>query len=58
MHDSGLLAIGEAARIVGVNVWTIRRWADEGRIPVVILPSGHRRFHREDIETILERKAS
>lgn len=58
MHTPALLTIGETARLLGVSTDTIRRWADEGRIPVVTLPSGHRRFRPEDIETIREPKAA
>lgn len=47
-----LVPIGEAARLLGVSVDTLRRWAREGRIPVITMPSGHRKFHREDIEAL------
>ena len=51
--EPALLTIGEAARALGVSVDTIRRWSDDGRITAVVLPSGHRRFHVEDIEALL-----
>jgi excisionase family DNA binding protein len=41
-----LLSITEAAQELSVSVKTVRKWADAGTIPVVKLPSGHRRFQR------------
>lgn len=40
----------EVAEMFGVSPKTVGRWANEGRIKVVVLPSGHRRFYRDDIE--------
>lgn len=53
MHTPELLTIGEAARLLGLSVDTLRRWADAGRITVIILPSGHRRFRRDEIERVI-----
>lgn len=44
-----LMGITEAAELLGVHIETVRRWADKGLIPVVRLPSGHRRFRRADL---------
>ena len=43
---------GEAARLLHINVRTLARWAQEGRIAFVLLPSGHRRYRVEDVEAI------
>ena len=51
--DPPTLTIGEAARALGVSVDTIRRWADSGKLPVIVLPSGHRRFYTEDVAELL-----
>jgi excisionase family DNA binding protein len=48
------LALGPAARLLGVDPDTLRRWADEGRIEAFTTPGGHRRFDRHDIERLLE----
>lgn len=48
------LALGPAARLLGVDPDTLRRWADEGRIEAFTTPGGHRRFDRRDIERLLE----
>jgi excisionase family DNA binding protein len=53
MADVANLTIGDAARILGVSVDTVRRWSDEGRVPVVVLPSGHRRYRRSDIDAFI-----
>jgi putative resolvase len=52
MDDIPNLSIGDAARILGVSVDTVRRWSDEGRVPVVVLPSGHRRYRLADVEAL------
>jgi excisionase family DNA binding protein len=54
MSDEPLLTIGEAARLLGISPITLRRWSDEGRVPVVVLPSGHRRFLASDIRIMRE----
>jgi excisionase family DNA binding protein len=48
------LALGPAARMLGVDPDTLRRWADEGRIEAFTTPGGHRRFDRRDIERLCE----
>ncbi|MGI8552349.1 MAG: MerR family DNA-binding transcriptional regulator [Dehalococcoidia bacterium] len=45
-----LLTISEAAKRLGVSTNTMRAWADRGLVPVVKLPSGHRRFEVSAME--------
>jgi hypothetical protein len=40
MEKKRLVGITVAARIIGVHPNTLRRWADEGLVPHVHLPSG------------------
>ncbi len=40
--------------MLGVHRSTIVRWANEGIIKAVSLPNGRYKFHREDIEVILD----
>jgi len=46
------LAPGEAARLLGVDTSTLRRWADDGKIIARITEGGHRRFRRADVESL------
>ncbi len=49
------LTLSEAARVIGVHPTTLRRWADQGDIPVRVTPGGHRRFLRSELLAHLER---
>ena len=48
------LSLTKAAERLGVHPTTLRRWADNGDIPVYVTPGGHRRFSEADIDTILQ----
>jgi excisionase family DNA binding protein len=48
------LSLGPAARLLGVDPDTLRRWSDEGRVEAFTTPGGHRRFDRREIERLLE----
>jgi excisionase family DNA binding protein len=50
--ESALLSLGPAARLVGVDPDTLRRWADAGRVSVFTTPGGHRRFERRALERV------
>lgn len=43
---------GEA--LGGISDETVNRWARDGKLPHITLPSGQRRFKREVIDAILE----
>lgn len=47
-----LLTLKVAAARLSVHPSTLRRWADQGAIPVVITPGGHRRFPRSGVEQL------
>jgi excisionase family DNA binding protein len=47
------VSLGEASRLLGISPGTLRRWADEGRIPVFTTPGGHRRFPRRALRGLL-----
>ncbi len=44
--------IGEAARILGVSVDTIRRWEAEGKIVGTRTPGGTRQFDPAEIDRV------
>jgi excisionase family DNA binding protein len=50
LQDEVWLTIGQAAARLGVHPTTLRRWADDGDIPIMITPGGHRRFSVSDID--------
>ena len=48
-HDDGVfLSRGEVARIFGVSLSTVTRWARTGMVPAVRTPGGHYRFRADD----------
>ena len=47
------ISLSGAAAIAGVSVSTLRRWADEGRLPSFRTPGGHRRFRVADVQRAL-----
>ena len=50
MHRlTDLLQIGEAAKLRGVSVDTIRRWEKKGKLKCTLTEGGHRRFMVADI---------
>ncbi len=57
-NPTNLLSIGEAASTLGVSVDTMRRWDAVGKLIPVRLPSGHRRYRREDIDALIEAGAA
>lgn len=53
--DERLLAPKDAAALLPATTHhTLLRWARNGQVPVVELPSGRKFFRREDIEALLE----
>ena len=47
-------AVGEE---LGVHPDTVRRWADEGKLPFWRTPGGQMRFRREDVIALRQQKA-
>ena len=44
------LTLAQAARQLAVHPTTLRRWSNNGDIPVMLTPGGHRRFNPADLE--------
>lgn len=51
------LTLGEAARFLGVDVTTLRGWADAGKVPAFRTPGGHRRFDPAHLEALVQASA-
>ena len=47
-----LLPIGRAAAMIGVHQNTLRRWSNAKLVPFTLLPSGQRRYSREQVQQI------
>ena len=47
---SDVLTSLEVAKILKVNTSSVKRWADEGKLPCFRTPGGHRRFDRVHVE--------
>ena len=45
------LSSREVAQILKVNPSSVKRWADEGKLPCFRTPGGHRRFERSHVES-------
>lgn len=45
----------EAAEHLGVHPSTVRRWSDEGDLPTMVTPGGHRRFALSDLRQFSQR---
>jgi excisionase family DNA binding protein len=53
------MSVGEVADAFGVHRDTVKRWEKAGRIsPAIRIPSGHRRYHRSDIDARLASAAA
>ena len=47
--ETALMRPAEVARILSVHPRTLQRMADRGDLTAITLPSGHRRYRREDV---------
>lgn len=52
------LSLKKAAEQLAVHPTTLRRWADSGKIPVMVTPGGHRRFAADDIARLSQSSLS
>jgi excisionase family DNA binding protein len=47
------LELSEAADYLGVHYTTLRRWADDGKVPFIRTPGGRRRFKRAELDLFM-----
>ena len=48
------LSLREACRLLDVSDTTLRQWADAGHLRVYRTPGGHRRFLRQDVDSLTQ----
>ena len=48
------LKLGEAADYLGVHFTTLRRWADDGKVPCIRTPGGRRRFKKAELDAFVK----
>jgi DNA-binding transcriptional MerR regulator len=51
--DDALVALGPGAQIIGVSRTTLRKYADDGLLPVFRTPTGQRRFLVADLRALI-----
>jgi excisionase family DNA binding protein len=49
-RPSKLLNVSEAAEYLGVSAASLRKWSDDGLVPVYRTPGGQRRYSLTDLE--------
>lgn len=57
-QDERWLSLTAAADRLGVHPTTLRRWANNGDIMIMLTPGGHRRFLVSDLDAFSERRRS
>ncbi len=51
---SKLLNVSEAATYLGVSSASLRKWSDQGLVPVYRTPGGQRRYAAHDLDRFIE----
>ncbi|KKU06502.1 MAG: hypothetical protein UX09_C0050G0006 [Candidatus Uhrbacteria bacterium GW2011_GWE2_45_35] len=51
MSTNDLIPIGEAAKILGVSIQTLRRWDKNGKLSSIKTPGGRRRYKLENLNS-------
>lgn len=54
MNDKAFITIGEASKISGINIQTVRKMVDRGEIPCYKTVSGHRKINRDGLLEYIE----
>lgn len=56
MSDDRLLTVKQVTEMLGVHDDTVRRWGDDGTLPMVKTPGGHRRYPLSGVRVLLGAK--
>lgn len=54
MSDTTYIPIGQAARMLGVSVETLRVWESAGKVSAIRTPRNQRRFDQAEILALLD----
>jgi excisionase family DNA binding protein len=54
MERNRFLNVGQAASYLGVSPASLRKWSDDGRVPVYRTPGGQRRYSIVDLDAFME----
>jgi excisionase family DNA binding protein len=54
MERNRFLNVGQAASYLGVSPASLRKWSDDGRVPVYRTPGGQRRYSVLDLDAFME----
>ncbi len=54
MEDVRFLSPGEVAKLFEVSPNTVARWARQGKLPCLTMPSGRRKFPRQAIQHLAD----
>jgi excisionase family DNA binding protein len=49
----GLLTPGEVAAAFRVDIYTVNRWAKQGKLASIRTPGGHRRYMESEVKALL-----
>lgn len=55
--EQDLLTPSQVAALFHVDPKTVTRWANAGKLSTIRTLGGHRRFHRDEVEKLLEATA-
>ncbi len=53
-EEARLLNVGRAATYLGVSAASLRKWSNDGLVPVYRTPGGQRRFAVEDLDEFMQ----
>lgn len=51
-HPDKPMTTGDVAAIFGVTMTTVKRWAEDGKLPSFRTVGGHFRFHPADVQAL------
>lgn len=52
-RDIDLLNRAQVAALFRVDLRTVTRWAEAGKLPFIVTDGGHRRYRRAEIDRLL-----